>query len=98
MIDTFTKKKLPDVVIVSTGRAASTSLFNYIYEAMGENTPNNKEPHYFVDVNKFDVVPEILDEVYISEYSNYSELYRANKISVDASVGYFFILMNLLKI
>ena len=79
-----------DCLIVSTARAASTSMYHYLNDIGGLCLPANKEPHFWCDVEKYSGRYSLLDELYIGETSRYEELYRESKIVVDASVGYFF--------
>ncbi len=86
-----------DALIVSTGRAGSTSLYNYLGEAAIPGLPQNKEPHFWCDIRKYGNIGNLLSKIYVDKYDDYFDLYRDSKIVLDASVGYFFCLDEVLK-
>ena len=86
-----------NLFIISTGRAASTSLYNFLNEFYDLNLPDNKEPHFFLDLQKFKKKPEILNYLSVYKLSSYNKLYSKSKIIVDASVGYFFYVDEFIK-
>lgn len=81
-----------DVIIVSTGRAASTAVYQYLDVACELNLPKNKEPHYWCDIHKYGGLHNVLKDIHISKFTDYMDAYSCSKTVVDASVGYFFCL------
>ena len=81
-----------DVIIFSTGRAASTAVYQYLDAACELNLPKNKEPHYWCDIHKFGGLHSVLKDIHISRSTDYMDIYSRSRIVVDASVGYFFCL------
>lgn len=81
-----------DVIIVSTGRAASTAVYQYLDAACELNLPKNKEPHYWCDIHKYGGLHSVLKDIHISGFSDYMDIYSRSRIVIDASVGYFFCL------
>jgi len=79
-----------DCLIISTARAASTSIYNYINQAGELGLPRNKEPHFWCDLEKYADRYPLLDELYVADSERYEALYKNAKLLIDASVGYFF--------
>lgn len=79
-----------DALIVSVGRSASTAVYQYLNRACELNLPSNKEPHHWMGVSRYQGRYALLDSVYVPERGKYIELYRESMKVVDASVGYFF--------
>lgn len=79
-----------DCIIISTGRAASTAVYQYLDQAGDLALPLNKEPHYWCNVKKYKGLGKLLLEIYIDNKTDYFNLYSKSKMHLDASVGYFF--------
>jgi len=79
-----------DCLIISIGRSASTAIYKYLNDACVLNLPANKEPHHWCDIEKFDGRYDLLNELYIKDQEAYFAMYSASKKVIDASVGYFF--------
>jgi hypothetical protein len=82
--------KKVDCLIISTGRAGSTAIYQYINQAAELGLPLNKEPHYWCNINRFGGLGSVLLDIYMESESEYFNLYSKSKIHLDASVGYFF--------
>jgi len=52
--------------------------------------PWNKEPHYWCDIRRFEGRYRFLDSLYVSGDREYERLYAQSCRLIDASVGYFF--------
>jgi hypothetical protein len=89
-------KKL-DCLILSTGRAASTAIYRYIDTACELNLPVNKEPHFWCNLDLYDGVYPLLREINKTKDSDYWQLYRNSEKVIDASVGYFFCLDDVIE-
>ncbi len=83
------KEKLT-CLIISTGRSGSTAIYSYINEIANLNLPDKKEPHYWCDIYRFDGLYDGLKDIYVSDESEYYNLYVNSALAIDASVGYFF--------
>jgi hypothetical protein len=81
---------MQNVFIISTGRSASSAMYQHLNKLYNLQLPKNKEPHYYLNLHSFKNKPKILSQLYIGNKKNYRRLYKKSKISVDASVGYFF--------
>ena len=79
-----------NLFILSTGRAASTSLYFFLDKLFHLNLPSIKEPHFLIDTDFYDNKPKILSDLKVRSLEDYQKLYKNSKIIVDASVGYFF--------
>ena len=88
---------MQNIFIISTGRAASSSMYRYMDEFFELNLPRNKEPHYYLNAKKLKKKPNILKKLLTTKKKTYKSLYRNSKVSVDASVGYFFYIDDFLK-
>ena len=88
---------MQNIFIISTGRAASSSIYQYLDEFFELNLPRNKEPHYYLNTKKLKKKPYILKKILVTKKKTYKSLYRNSKISIDASVGYFFYIDDFLK-
>jgi len=86
-----------DCLILSTGRAASTSLYHYIDKRASVGLPWNKEPHTLIDVARYPKRSRVLDEIYIADLDRYEALYSDSGLMLDASVGYFFYIRELVE-
>lgn len=89
--------KKMDAMIISTGRAASTAIYKYLDIAGHLNLPNNKEPHFWCDFDQYSGIYEGLKSIHVTDESSYVGLYVSSKIFLDASVGYFFCLEDVIK-
>ena len=79
-----------NLFIISTGRAASSSTYKFLDEFLELNLPDNKEPHFFLNLEGFQKKTKILKKLIIKDKTEYRKLYRHSKIIIDASVGYFY--------
>ena len=79
-----------DCLIISTGRAASTATYQYLNEMANLNLPKNKEPHHWCDISRYSRRHPLLERIYVEDKRDYEKLYRDSRLLVDASVGYFF--------
>ena len=86
-----------DCLIISTGRAASTSIYKYIGQAGRLNLPQNKEPHYWCDIHKFKGLYPSLNRIHIKDDDEYYRLYAKADLKIDASVGYFFYITDVIN-
>jgi hypothetical protein len=86
-----------DCLIVSTGRAASTAIYRYLGLAGNLSLPFNKEPHFWCDIDMYSGLYDALRELSIRNLSSYYQLYSKSKIVIDASVGYFFCLEQVIE-
>ena len=84
-------------LIVSTGRAASTSIYRYLDFAGRLNLPKLKEPHFLCDVTSYEGLNRDISSIYISDKLHYQSLYKHSKLILDASCGYFFSLDNVIS-
>ena len=78
------------IFIISTGRAGSTAIYNYINKMCDLKLPKNKEPHYWINLEKYKNKTGPILDCYVSNLDEYKKLYDKSKIVIDASVGYFF--------
>jgi hypothetical protein len=79
-----------DCLIISTGRAASTAVYRYL-NALGDlGLPDNKEPHFWCTIKKYGGIYPLLERINISTLSEYECIYEKADRMIDASVGYFF--------
>lgn len=85
-----------DCLILSTGRAASTSIYHYLDQRAELCLPQNKEPHTLIDVTKYPKRSHLLDKIYVPDVEHYAALYDGSKLMIDASVGYFFYIEELI--
>lgn len=79
-----------DCLIISVGRSASTAVYKYFNDACQLNLPLNKEPHFWCDITKYQGRYKSLDDIYIKDWNEYFGLYSGSAKVIDASVGYFF--------
>lgn len=86
-----------DCLIISTGRAASTAVYQYLSEMAAVGLPTNKEPHFWCDLDKFEGRYPMLDELRVTSDEAYERLYSGSKSMIDASVGYFFCIDDVLQ-
>lgn len=83
-----TKKDI--YIIISTGRAASTTVYNYIKKRKTIQIPLNKEPHHFINIYVKKGLYKLIQDIYVANFDEYIKLYDNSPIILDASVGYFF--------
>ena len=93
----FFAMKYLDCILFSTGRAASTAIYQYLNFAGPLGLPELKEPHYWCDIQSYKRTYDLIDSIYISNEDDYWGLYADSKISLDASCGYFFYLDDVIK-
>jgi len=86
-----------DCLIISTGRAASTAIYKYLGVVGELNLPWNKEPHFWCDIEKHGDLYDLLCEINIRDDAAYSQLYSNSELVVDASVGYFFYIEEVIR-
>lgn len=84
-------------LIISTGRAGSTTVYNYLNQRKDLKLPKNKEPHHFVNIKKYKGLYELINKIYISNKEEYLSLYCDSHVIMDASVGYFFYIEEVVK-
>lgn len=97
MIDVFKCESKVNCLILSTGRAGSTAIYRYINEAGDLNLPINKEPHFLCDVNSFEGLYDGLVKMCVTNEKDYFDMYSNSEIILDASVGYYFSLDEVIK-
>jgi hypothetical protein len=86
-----------DCLIISTGRAASTATYKYLSEIGNLRLPANKEPHFWCDLRHYAGRYDLLNQLYVKESQPYEQLYRDSRMMIDASVGYFFYIDDVLQ-
>ena len=79
-----------DCLLISTGRAGSTAIYQYLDAAGALGLPANKEPHHWCDIRKYSGLYEGLLKIYTEDVNDYWELYDNSRIVLDASCGYFY--------
>lgn len=79
-----------DAIVFSTGRAASTAIYRYLDVAGNLRLPANKEPHFWCDVGRHGGIYPMLRDITVTDADAYWRLYQDSRIALDASVGYFF--------
>jgi hypothetical protein len=77
-------------MLISTGRAASTAIYRYLNLAGSLNLPENKEPHHWCNINKYEGLYGELLHIYTESVDAYWDLYRHSRFKLDASCGYFY--------
>jgi hypothetical protein len=77
-------------ILLSTGRAASTAIYNYIAQAGQLQLPSNKEPHYLCDIYAYNGLYDLIKKIHISDKNSYFDLYSESPVLIDGSCGYFF--------
>ena len=85
------------IFIISTGRSASSAMYHHLNKLYNLQLPKNKEPHYYLNLDNLKNKPKILNKLHIKNKKIYHGLYKKSKISIDASVGYFFNIDSFLK-
>ena len=86
-----------DCLIISTGRAASTAIYQYINHGCELNLPKNKEPHHWFDMHKLKGLYPLLNKIYIPDRNLYFDLYSKSETVIDASCGYFFYMSEVIE-
>jgi hypothetical protein len=82
---------LPDLFIISTARSGSSAVYSYLNQIYNNQISlKNKEPHFFLKLNKYKNRPSEIKKYYIDNKKKYLEIFKGDKLSIDASVGYFF--------
>ena len=84
-------------LVISTGRAASTAIYKYLSEIGDLNLPANKEPHFWCDLGHYAGRYDLLNQLYVQEDQPYEKLYKESRMMIDASVGYFFFIDDVLQ-
>jgi len=85
-----------DCLILSTGRSASTSIYHYIDQRAKLALPWNKEPHTLIRLQRYPNRSQLADEIHVSDINAFEALYANSKLMIDASVGYFFYIQDLI--
>jgi len=93
----MSKYQKQTVFIISTGRAGSTAIYQYLNEMCDLKLPANKEPHFFTSVKKYKNLDGPILDCYVSSLKKYKKLYEKSKFIIDASVGYFFYIDEFIK-
>ena len=84
-------------MIISTGRAASTAIYRYLDQQGDVGLPVNKEPHYWCDIQRFQGLYPLLEDLHVADRGEYESLYADASHMIDASVGYFFTIDEVIK-
>lgn len=90
------EKKI-DCLILSTGRAASTAVYQYLSHGCNLALPANKEPHHWLDINALEGLYPLIEKIHIADRESYYELYSNSAMIIDASCGYFFYIDEVIK-